>query len=100
MDEPFDPARVTQALEHLPGWEGDASGLTRTYHFESFADAIGFMAAAAPRIDEMDHHPEWTNVYDRVDVRLVSHDVSGVSGRDVRLAEVLDELAGAVAGSS
>ncbi|KQO41829.1 MULTISPECIES: 4a-hydroxytetrahydrobiopterin dehydratase [unclassified Aeromicrobium] len=94
MDEPFDPARVTQALEHLPGWSGDVSGLTRTYTFDGFAAAIAFMAAAAPRIDEMDHHPEWTNVYDRVEVRLSSHDVSGVSGRDVRLAEVLDELAG------
>lgn len=94
MDERFDPARVMHALEHLPGWDGDVSGLTRTYHFASFADAIAFMAAAAPRIDEMDHHPEWTNVYDRVEVRLRSHDVDGVSGRDVRLAEVLDELAG------
>lgn len=93
MDEPFDPARVAQALEHLPGWSGDASGLTRTYTFDSFPAAIAFMAAAAPRIDEMDHHPEWTNVYDRVEVRLSSHDVNGVSGRDVRLAEVLDELA-------
>ena len=100
MDPEVSARSLRSLLEHLPGWEGDASGLTRTYHFESFADAIGFMAAAAPRIDEMDHHPEWTNVYDRVDVRLVSHDVSGVSGRDVRLAEVLDELAGAVAGSS
>lgn len=94
MDDPFDPARVAQALEHLTGWSGDATGLTRTYHFASFADAMAFMAAATPHIEEMDHHPEWTNVYDRVEVRLTSHDVHGVSGRDVRLAEVLDELAG------
>ena len=93
MSEPFDPARVEQALEHLPGWAGDATALTKTFHFDDFAAAIDFMARAAPRIDEMDHHPEWTNVYDHVDVRLTSHDANGVTGRDVRLAEVLDQVA-------
>lgn len=93
MSEPFDPGRVEQALEHLPGWAGDTSALTKTFHFDDFSAAIDFMARAAPRIDEMDHHPEWTNVYDRVDVRLSSHDAHGVTGRDVRLAEVLDQVA-------
>jgi len=77
-----------------PGWDVDGDAIVTRYTFESFAAAMDFMARAAKRIDELDHHPEWTNVYDHVDVRLSSHDVGAVTERDLQLARVLDELSG------
>ena len=89
----FTDAQIEDALEDLPGWSQEGEALVKSFEFSGFAAAIDFMSRAAPRIDELDHHPEWTNVYNRVDVRLSSHDVGGVTGRDVRLAHALEELA-------
>ena len=75
------------------GWAEDGDAITKTFEFADFAAAIAFMNRAAGPIDEMNHHPEWTNVYNRVDVRLTSHDTGAVTDRDLRLAGVLDELA-------
>lgn len=84
---------IAQALTEFTGWAYDGEALTKTFTFDDFAAAIDFMASARPRIDELNHHPEWTNVYNRVDVRLNSHDVGGVTDRDFKLASLLDELA-------
>jgi len=84
---------IARALEGFTGWEYDGQALTKRFQFADFAAAIDFMAAARPRIDELNHHPEWTNVYNRVDVRLNSHDVGGITERDFTLARLLDELA-------
>ncbi|TXL62057.1 4a-hydroxytetrahydrobiopterin dehydratase [Aeromicrobium terrae] len=75
------------------GWTEDGDAITKRFEFADFAAAIAFMNRAAGPIDEMNHHPEWTNVYNRVDVRLTSHDTGAVTDRDLRLAGVLDELA-------
>ena len=85
---------IAQALEAFTDWAYDGDALTKTFTFDDFATAIDFMAAARPPIDELNHHPEWTNVYNRVDVRLNSHDVGGVTDRDLQLARLLDEIAG------
>lgn len=77
----------------LDGWDVSDEALTKTYEFDDFRAAMAFMSRAAERIDALDHHPEWTNVYNRVTVRLSSHDVGRVTERDERLAEVLDECA-------
>jgi 4a-hydroxytetrahydrobiopterin dehydratase len=84
---------ITQALEGLADWAYDGDALVKKFTFDDFAAAIDFMATARPQIDELNHHPEWTNVYNRVDVRLNSHDVGGVTERDLRLARLLDECA-------
>ena len=84
---------IAQALTEFTGWDYDGEALTKTFTFGDFAAAIDFMASARPRIDELNHHPEWTNVYNRVVVRLNSHDVGGITGRDFALAKLLDELA-------
>ena len=84
---------IARALEDFSGWAYDGEALTKTFTFDDFAAAIDFMASARPSIDGLNHHPEWTNVYNRVDVRLNSHDVGGVTDRDFALARVLDELA-------
>lgn len=87
------PDEIATALEEFTGWAHDGDALLKTFEFDHFADAIAFMATARPRIDELNHHPEWTNVYNRLDVRLNSHDVGGVTERDFQLARLLDELA-------
>lgn len=93
MSTVLDAAEIDTALANLPGWSSDGDAITKTYEFADFAAAMAFMARAAPGIDEMDHHPEWSNVYNRVDVRLSSHDVGGVTDRDLRLATLLEGLA-------
>ena len=70
------PEVLAQGLARLPGWSADGAGLTRTFHFASFPAAIAFLAAAAVEAERLDHHPDWRNVYDRVEVRLVTHDTA------------------------
>ena len=86
------PSEIEAELFELDGWTYDGSALLKRFTFAGFAAAIEFMASARPAIDELNHHPEWSNVYNRVDVRLVSHDLGGVTERDFRLARVLDNF--------
>jgi 4a-hydroxytetrahydrobiopterin dehydratase len=78
------------------GWafEEDGNALTRTYRFKDFSEAFGFLARVALHAEKVDHHPEFTSVWNRVDFRLTSHDAGGVTDRDVKLAEAIDRLAG------
>jgi 4a-hydroxytetrahydrobiopterin dehydratase len=91
----LDPDARASALASLPHWtydeERDAIG--RTFRFKDFNAAFGFMARAALIAEKMDHHPEWSNVYNRVTVTLVTHDAKGLSELDVRLAQAMDGLA-------
>jgi len=90
------PAKIGAevALAKLPGWsrvEGDRDAITRTYKFASFSAAFGWMTRVALAAESLDHHPEWFNVYDRVDVTLATHDADGVTELDVRLAKIMDD---------
>ncbi|MFI5427665.1 4a-hydroxytetrahydrobiopterin dehydratase [Aeromicrobium sp. UC242_57] len=91
----FTDAQIESALENLAGWSQEGEAIVKTFEFSDFSAAISFINRAVGPIEEMDHHPEWTNVYNRVDVRLNSHDVGGVTDRDLRLAKVLDRVAAA-----
>lgn len=91
----FTDAQIEEALDQLPGWSQEGEAIVKTYEFADFRAALDFMNRAAGPIEEMDHHPEWTNVYDRVDIRLNSHDVGGVTERDLRLAKVIERVANA-----
>lgn len=84
---------IAAALRDLPGWSVEGGKLLRQYSFGDFVRAFGFMASAALVIQQMDHHPEWFNVYDRVKVELVTHDLKGISTRDVELARRMEALA-------
>jgi len=84
------------ALARLHGWS-EVSGrdaITRTFTFDDFNQAFGFMTRAALVAEKMDHHPEWSNIYRKVEVTLATHDAGGVTERDIRLAEAMDRLAG------
>jgi 4a-hydroxytetrahydrobiopterin dehydratase len=80
------------ALAELAGWrEVDGrDAITRTFFFTDFNEAWGFMSRIALAAERMDHHPEWTNVWNRVEITLSSHDVGGLSERDVKLAKLCD----------
>ena len=85
------------ALAKLSGWS-EVSGreaIAKTFTFEDFNAAFGFMTRAALVAEKMDHHPEWSNVYKTVQVTLATHDAGGVTDLDVHLAETMDRLAGA-----
>jgi 4a-hydroxytetrahydrobiopterin dehydratase len=84
------------ALENLPGWSKSTGrdALEKEFRFADFNEAFGFMARVALYADKFDHHPEWSNVYNRVKVLLTSHDVGGVTTRDVRMAAFMDRIAG------
>lgn len=98
MTETLDVAAV---LGDLPDWreaEGDRPAIVRTLTFPDFNTAFGFMTRVALHADKVDHHPEWSNVYNRVEVLLTTHDVGGVSPRDVDMARFID-VAAAAAGA-
>jgi 4a-hydroxytetrahydrobiopterin dehydratase len=86
-------AEIASTLERLPGWRVENAKLHREYKFADFPHAFGFMATAAPAIEKMDHHPEWSNVYNRVVVDLTTHDAGGITERDVKLATLLEGIA-------
>jgi len=85
---------VDAALRELAGWRLRADGLAieRRFTFADFSEAFGFMARVALAAEKADHHPEWANVWNRVDVVLTTHDAGGLSARDVALARVIDGL--------
>lgn len=86
---------IRVSLLELPGWEVAAGKLHKRYRFESFAEAIGWMVSVAVYADKIDHHPEWCNVYNRVEVDLVTHDLGNViSNLDIQLARQMEKLAG------
>ena len=89
--------RRKAALAELSGWQtaADRDAITRSYRFKDFSAAFGFMTRAALAAEKLDHHPEWFNVWNRVDITLATHDAGGLSKRDVALAEAIDLIAAA-----
>ena len=84
------------ALAKLSGWaakSGDRDAIEKTFKFSDFKTAFGFMSSCALKAEQMDHHPEWFNVYSRVEVTLTTHDADGVTELDVELAGFMDALA-------
>jgi 4a-hydroxytetrahydrobiopterin dehydratase len=81
------------AVEKLAGWTVKNEKLHREYKFADFAHAFGFMAIAALAIEKMNHHPEWSNVYNRISIDLTTHDSGGITESDVKLAGLLEGIA-------
>jgi len=92
------PAKIplTEALTQLPGWVGaeGREAVCKTFRFKDFSAAFSFMTRAALKAEQLDHHPEWSNVYNRVEVLLTTHDAGGVTALDVTFARFLDSIGG------
>lgn len=87
-------AEVRARLSEIPGWELVEGKLHKTFRFASFVQAFGFMSSVALVAEAMNHHPDWTNVYNRVTIALNTHDIGGISALDFTLAKRIEELAG------
>jgi len=94
MIQKLDDAARAALLARFPDWthEPVRDAITRQFRFADFAQAFGFMASVAIIAEKMDHHPEWSNVYNRVDILLTTHDADGLSERDAKLAEAIEAL--------
>lgn len=87
MSKPLTSEEIARACAKLPGWKNESDALVKTFKFGSFREALSFMTRVAFEAEEMNHHPEWTNVYNKVVVRLSTHDAGGrVTEKDVELA--------------
>ena len=91
------PAKIgaAAAVSQLPGWAtvSEKDAISKTFKFADFNAAFGFMTRVALMADKLDHHPEWFNVYNRVEVVLTTHDADGVSELDMTMAKFMDSVA-------
>jgi 4a-hydroxytetrahydrobiopterin dehydratase len=95
MGRKLTDAEAEEAISTLPGWTFDLGrqGIRRSFRFEDFSEAFAFMTRVALAAEKADHHPDWSNVWNRVDILLTTHDAGGVTGRDIDLAKTIDALA-------
>ncbi len=83
---------IRERLAGLDGWTRDGAALRKSFRFEDFRAAFAFMTAVALLAEKQDHHPDWSNVYNRVEIALSTHDAGGITERDFRLARAIDAL--------
>jgi 4a-hydroxytetrahydrobiopterin dehydratase len=97
MVEKLDGAARASLAENLPRWvfHTEKDAISRDLKFKDFSQAWGFMARVALLAEQQDHHPEWSNVYNRVSITLTTHDAGGLSARDVKMAHAIDALVAA-----
>jgi 4a-hydroxytetrahydrobiopterin dehydratase len=84
---------IQQQVAKLEGWKVVDGKVNKTFEFENFVQAFGFMTRVAMEAEKMNHHPEWFNVYNRVRIDLMTHDVGGISNYDIKLAKIIDRVA-------
>ena len=96
MVETLNAEARARALADLPGWDPveGRDAIQKSFKFKDFIQAWGFMSRVALAAEAMNHHPEWSNVYNRVEIVLTTHDCGGLSERDIRLAGIIETLAG------
>jgi 4a-hydroxytetrahydrobiopterin dehydratase len=85
-------AQITEHMKALPEWELGEDRIKRTFRFEDFVQAFGWMSSVALVAERMNHHPEWKNVWATVEVELSTHDAGGLTERDMKLAAAMDAL--------
>ena len=92
MSERLTESQIQQQLSQLPSWQIKEDKLYRCFEFADFCEAFAFMTRVALKAEAMQHHPEWSNVYNRLEVHLTTHDVGGLSQLDFQMASFLDDL--------
>ncbi|MEM1306423.1 MAG: 4a-hydroxytetrahydrobiopterin dehydratase [Pseudomonadota bacterium] len=95
MAQKLDPEARKIALAELVGWtlDDERDAISKTFKFKTFNAAFGWMTRVAMRAEQLDHHPEWSNVYNSVEVTLTTHDADGLTDLDVKLATAMDSYA-------
>lgn len=93
-NQPLSQAEIDERAAELADWRVEGGRLARSFSFDSFVAAFGWMAQVALVAEKLDHHPDWKNVYNRVEVELFSHDIGALSEKDFRLAREMTRLAG------
>ena len=83
---------IERQIKHLEGWNLVNGKLNRAFEFSNFVEAFGFMAKVALEAEKLNHHPEWRNVYNKLDIDLVTHDIGGISNYDIKLAGAISRL--------
>jgi 4a-hydroxytetrahydrobiopterin dehydratase len=83
---------IEDQLRSIPGWAVNDGALVRGFKFGNFVEAFGFMTSVALLAERSDHHPDWTNVYNRVEIKLSTHDAGGITALDFKLAQQIDQL--------
>jgi 4a-hydroxytetrahydrobiopterin dehydratase len=89
---PLTPDEITRVVAELEGWDLDGASLRRQFVFGNFVEAFGFMAQVALIAEKLDHHPNWSNVYNRVDIAVTTHDAGGLTALDVEFVRRVDAL--------
>jgi 4a-hydroxytetrahydrobiopterin dehydratase len=92
--KPLTPGQIDGLATDLPHWSRDGNRLCREFRFSDFSEAFGFMSRVALAAEQLGHHPEWSNVWNRVTIALTTHDTGGLSNLDVELARRVDAIAG------
>ena len=85
-------SEIESEVTKLPGWKLLNGKLNKSFEFEDFVEAFGFMTRVAMQAEKLNHHPEWFNVYNKVKIDLITHDVNGISNYDVKLASAVNKI--------
>ncbi len=88
----YDLDNINKNLENLNGWSYSNEALEKNFTFKNFSEAFGFMARVALIAETLNHHPDWSNVYNKVRIRLSTHDANGITGKDFDFAEKVENL--------
>ncbi len=90
--QPMSQDKIDIALREVPDWKHNETRIARQFVFSDFVEAFGFMSSVALLAEKANHHPEWSNVYNRVSIELTTHDAGGLTERDFKLAAAIDKL--------
>ncbi|HEY0283357.1 MAG TPA: 4a-hydroxytetrahydrobiopterin dehydratase [Rhizomicrobium sp.] len=90
----LDAAAIAAFLREFPEWREGRDAITRLFQFPDFNRAFGFMTRVALLAEKLDHHPEWFNLYNKIEVTLSTHDAGGVTEKDIAMAKAMEEYAG------
>jgi 4a-hydroxytetrahydrobiopterin dehydratase len=94
MAEKLTNSEIQAALAELDGWKQEGGKISRSFKFANFIQAFSFMTSTAFEAEKMNHHPEWSNVYNKVSVQLVTHEAGGITQLDIDLARKMNALSG------
>ncbi len=90
--KPLTELQILSLLKDLPGWEFNENAIHTSFEFDDFKDAFSVMTRIAFEAERLNHHPDWSNVYNTVQISLSTHDAGGVTNQDFELARIIDEL--------